>query len=110
MSMNPTPSWAENSQEFSEHDVQMAFMKDMREIKSLLIQQANKIEENNALLEMVVPKKVSLSYLVECTGKTRQAMREFIMNNYNPTSDFWKEGGKIFVSRNVATAVLKRGA
>lgn len=82
----------------------------MQEIKLMLIQQANKLDEQNTLLEMAIPAKVSLSYLVECTGKTRQAMREFVMNNYIPKSDFWKEGGKIFVSRNVATAVLKRGA
>lgn len=82
----------------------------MREIKSMLVQQANRIDEQQALLEMIVPAKVSLSYLVDCTGKSRQGMREFIMNNFNHTSDFWKEGGKIFVSRNVAAAVLKRGA
>jgi hypothetical protein len=82
----------------------------MQEIKLMLMQQANKLDEQNTLLEMAIPAKVSLSYLVECTGKTRQAMREYVMNNYIPKSDFWKEGGKIFVSRNVATAVLKRGA
>jgi hypothetical protein len=90
--------------------IELLQMNFMQEIKLMLIEQTNKLDEQNALLEMVIPKKVSLSYLVECTGKSRQAMREYVMNNYIPKSDFWKEGGKIFVSRNVATDVLKRGA
>ena len=42
------------------------------------------------------------------TGKTRQSIRLFLLNNFEPDIDFWKEGGKLYVSREVATTILTR--
>lgn len=82
----------------------------LNDIRLMIIEQSKKMDEQYALLEIFIPKKVSLSYLVENTGKSRQALREYVINNFDYKTDFWKEGNKIFVSRNVATAILKRGA
>lgn len=82
----------------------------LSDIRLMIIEQSKKMDEQYALLEIFIPKKVSLSYLVENTGKSRQALREYVINNFDYKTDFWKEGNKIFVSRNVATAILKRGA
>lgn len=82
----------------------------LSDIRLMIIEQSKKMDEQYALIEIFIPKKVSLSYLVENTGKSRQALREYVINNFDYKTDFWKEGNKIFVSRNVATAILKRGA
>ncbi len=82
----------------------------LNDIKSLLMKQAKRLDEQATLLEMFIPKKVSLTYLCENTGKSRQAMREYVMNNFDGKTDFWKEGSRIYVSRNTATAILKRSA
>ncbi len=59
-------------------------------------------------MDLFFPDKLSLSSLVATTGKTRQAIREFLINNYEPEVDFWKEGGKIFVSQKTAIAIIQR--
>ena len=70
------------------------------EIKSLLLQQ-------KVLLESLFPTKVSISFIVERTGLSRQGIRQKLINNFEPEVDFWQEGGKIFMSKNVAFQLLK---
>ena len=70
------------------------------EIKSILLQ-------NKALLESLFPTKVSISFIAERTGLTRQGIRQKLINNFEPEVDFWQEGGKIFMSKNVAFQLLK---
>lgn len=69
------------------------------EIKSLLLQQ-------KALLESLFPTKVSISFIRERTGLTRQGIRQKLINNFKPEVDFWQEGGKIFMSKSVALQLL----
>lgn len=92
------------------NEVAISPMNFLNDIRLMIIEQSKKLDEQYALLEIFIPKKVSLSYLVENTGKSRQALRQYVINNFDYKTDFWKEGSKIFVSRNVATAILKRGA
>lgn len=81
------------------------------EIKNILERQEQRLQEQSAILNMIVPQKVSISYLAETTGKTRQGIRDYVITHFNPKRDFWKEGGKLFVSRSVATEILmKRSA
>lgn len=70
------------------------------EIKSLLLQQ-------KVLLESLFPTKVSISFITERTGLSRQGIRQKLINNFEPEVDFWQEGGKIFMSKNVAFQLLK---
>ena len=70
------------------------------EIKSILLQ-------NKALLESLFPSKVSISFIAERTGLSRQGIRQKLINNFEPEVDFWQEGGKIFMSKNVAFQLLK---
>ena len=71
------------------------------ELKGLLSQQM-------AMLQLLMPKKASVSFLSESTGKSRQAIRQLLIHNYEPEKDFWNDGGKIYVSQEVATAILAR--
>ncbi|DAB34098.1 MAG TPA: hypothetical protein CFH82_07005 [Sulfurospirillum sp. UBA12182] len=73
------------------------------EFKNLLLEQKE-------LLKMMVPKKASVSYLAEATGKSRQAIRQFLLSNYVPEVDYWLEGGKMFVSQKTAVAILTRSS
>lgn len=70
------------------------------EIKKLLIEQRN-------ILESLFPEKVSLSFVKERTGLTRQALRMKLINNFEVEVDFWKENGKIFMSKTTALQLLK---
>lgn len=70
------------------------------EIKKLLLEQ-------KVILETLFPNKVSISFIKERTGLTRQGIRQKLINNFEPEVDFWQEGGKIFMSKNVAFQLLK---
>ena len=71
------------------------------EIKSYLSQLAT-------MINMLIPTKVSVSYLAESTGKSRQSIHQYLINNFEPDRDFWKEGGKIYVSKDAAISILQR--
>ena len=70
------------------------------EIKKLLLEQ-------KAILETLFPNKVSISFIKERTGLTRQGIRQKLINNFEPEVDFWQEDGKTFMSKNVAFQLLK---
>lgn len=60
------------------------------------------------MINMIIPTKVSVSYLVESTGNSRQSVRQYLINNFEPDKDFWLEGGKTFVSKDAAISILER--
>lgn len=60
------------------------------------------------MLHMLIPTKVSISYLADSTNKTRQSVRKFLINNFEPEKDYWIEGGKTFVSQQTAITILSR--
>jgi len=60
------------------------------------------------MVNMIIPKKVSVSYLSETTGQSRQLIRQSLINNFEPDKDFWNEGGKTFVNKDVAITILER--
>ena len=66
------------------------------------------VSKQIGMLQMLIPQKASVSYLAESTGKSRQAIRQFLIKNFDPEEDFWTEGGKIYVSQDTAVAVLMR--
>lgn len=66
------------------------------------------ISKQTGLLQMLVPKQATVSFLAESTGKSRQAINQFLQKNFEPEVDYWKKGGKIFVSQDTATTVLMR--
>jgi len=70
------------------------------ELKTLLLEQ-------RTLLLNLFPEKVSLSFIKERTGLTRQAIRMKLINNFEFEVDFWKENGKIFMSKATALQLLK---
>jgi predicted DNA-binding protein YlxM (UPF0122 family) len=70
------------------------------EIKSLLLEQRE-------ILRNLFPDKVSLSYIKERTSLTRQAIRMKLIRNFKFEVDFWKENGKIFMSKSTALQLLK---
>jgi len=72
------------------------------EIKQILLKQ-------QSFIDLLLPKKISVSYLVEKTGKSRQSIREYLINNFEPEEDFWKEGAKIYVSRETAITIQLKG-
>lgn len=66
------------------------------------------LKEQKTMLEMLMPKKASISYIAQSVGKTNEAVRQFLMNHYKEGKDFWKEGGKIMVSQETAVALMMR--
>ncbi len=73
---------------------------DYIEIKNLLLEQ-------RAILKSLFPDKVALSFVKERTGLSRQAIRMNLINNFELEVDFWKENGKIFMSKATALQLLK---
>jgi len=60
------------------------------------------------MISMIIPTKVSVSYLSETTSKSRQSIRQYLINNFEPEVDFWLEGGKTFVAKNAAISIIER--
>lgn len=73
------------------------------EIKSLLLENRQKLEK----LELLIPEKFDISFVVKKTGLTRQAIRQRLLIKFEPKVDFWYEGGKIYLSQKVALLMLK---
>ncbi len=70
------------------------------ELKNLLLEQRN-------ILRALFPDKISLSFIKDRTGLTRQAIRMQLINNFEVEVDFWKENGKIYMSKATALQLLK---
>ena len=54
------------------------------------------------IIKLLSPKEYTVSKIAEITGKTRQAVRDWIINNAEPDVGFFKKDGKIIVSEEVA--------
>lgn len=68
----------------------------------------NYLTQLTTMIEMLIPRKVSVRYLVESTGKSRNSIHQYLMNNFEPDRDFWREGGKVFVSKDAAISIMQR--
>jgi len=73
----------------------------LAEIKSMLLEQ-------NRILKIFVPNEISLSYICDSTGKSRQTIRNYLINNFEPEVDFFKKNGKIFLTRNTAVKIVRK--
>lgn len=75
------------------------------ELKHLLLEQKEHLEK----ISLLIPSKFEISYVVDKTKLSRQAIRQKLLNNYEPKVDYWKEGAKIYMSQKVALHIIKRG-
>lgn len=60
------------------------------------------------MLNMLIPVKVSISYVAESTNKSRSAIRQYLIGNFEPNKDFWLEGGKTYMTKDTAITILAR--
>ncbi len=74
---------------------------DFLELKSNIL-------EIKSMLNLFLPSKMTLSFIVDTTGKSRQTITQYLQNNFEPKVDFWKENGKIHVSQATAFKLLRR--
>jgi hypothetical protein len=71
------------------------------ELKNLLLEQ-------RALLNILIPNDVPISYISDRTGKTRQAIRDYLHCNHQENRDFYLKKGKIYIARETAIRILQR--
>lgn len=71
------------------------------ELKNLLLEQ-------RALLSILIPDDVPLSFICDRTGKSRQAVREYLYYNYCENKDFYIKKGKIYIAKETAIQILRR--
>lgn len=62
------------------------------------------------MVKMLIPQKASVSYLSETTGKSRQSIRQFLINNFQPEEDYYLDGGKMYASQKAAITILMRSS
>ncbi len=74
---------------------------DYIELKSYLL-------EIKSMLNLFLPNKMTLSFICDTTGKSRQTITQYLQNHFEPKVDFWKENGKIYVSQATAFKLLRR--
>ena len=68
------------------------------------------ISNLTSMVQMLIPQKASVSYLSETTGRSRQGIRNFLINNFEPEVDYWVENGKMFASQGAAITILTRSS
>ena len=73
------------------------------ELKSLILEQREKLEK----LELLIPEKFDISFVIKKTGLTRQAIRQRLLIKFEHKVDFWMEGDKIYMSQKVALQMIK---
>jgi len=71
------------------------------ELKNLLLEQ-------RALLNILIPDDVPISFICDRTGKSRQAVRDYLHYNYQEKKDFYLKKGKIYVAKETAIQILQR--
>jgi len=71
------------------------------ELKNLLLEQ-------RALLNILIPNDVPLSFICDRTGKSRQAVRDYLHYNYREEKDFYLKKGKIYIAKEAAIQILQR--
>lgn len=71
------------------------------ELKNLLLEQ-------RALLSILIPDDVPLSFICDRVGKSRQAIRDYLYYNYQEEKDFYLKKGKIYVAKATAIQILQR--
>jgi hypothetical protein len=64
------------------------------------------ILEQRTMILAIFPNEISISFICEKTGMTRQGVRKRLIENYEIEEDFWKRGGKIFMSKTTALQFL----
>lgn len=68
------------------------------------------LSELKRMVTMLIPQKASVSYLAETTGKSRQSIRQFLINNFEPEVDYYIDGGKMYASQKAAITILMRSS
>ena len=72
----------------------------LSEIKNLLLEQ-------NDMLKIFTPNEVSLSHICILTGKSRQTVRDYLINNFEPEVHFFKKNGRIILTRDTAVQIIR---
>ena len=76
-------------------------MSEYLELKNLILDLTNTIN-------LIVPKKSTVSQISSITSKSRQTITSYLHNNFEPEVDFWKKNGKIEVSKKTTLALLRK--
>jgi len=71
------------------------------ELKNLLLEQRE-------MLNLLIPKKGTVSFISETTGVSRQTITSYLKANFEPYEDYEKKNGKIFLSKTTTIALLQR--
>ncbi len=58
--------------------------------------------EIKSILKLLLPSEFSVSYVAKITGKSNQAVSQWLLRNAEPEVDFWKKGAKILISEKTA--------
>jgi hypothetical protein len=66
------------------------------------------ILEIKSMMKLLLPKQYTVSYLSQQTGKSRQAIRGWLIRNGEPEVDYWEKGGKIYVSEETALLYISK--
>lgn len=80
-------------------------MSDIDTLKHQIIE----LKRNQELmLKLLTPKQWDIAKIAEITGRSRQAVIDWVTKNAEPEVGFWKKGGKIIVSEEVALMYIDK--
>ena len=67
-----------------------------------LKQEILELKRNQELIITLLTPVFTISTVAKLSNRTPQAVRDWLFNNAEPDEDFYKKGGKIIISKEVA--------
>ena len=80
----------------------------MSEINTLRHELLEIKRNQELILSIISPKEYTVSMVAKITNKSRQAVREWVLNNGEPDVDFYKKGAKLILSEKVALSYINQ--
>ncbi len=76
--------------------------------EDLVLVDRRDIVEIKSMLKLLLPKEFTIAYIAQQSGKSKQAVMQWLIRNAEPEVDYHKKGSKIIVSEQAALKYISQ--
>jgi len=69
----------------------------------------NDLLEIKNMLNLIIPKYFTIKDISLRTGKSKEAIRKYLQNHFEPEVDYFMKNGKILIQKEVAIKIIFKG-
>lgn len=78
------------------------------EDENLVLIDRRDIIEIKSMLKLLIPKEFTIAFIAQRSGKSHQAVKQWLERNAEPEVDYYLKNGKIIVSEQVALKYISQ--